>query len=62
MAIGLTVKAARKHFPESEETQKGHMKAQKSGIRLTKRKKVSAVSEPKRRIRMTLQPKLRSMM
>ena len=43
---GLTVKAARKHFPESEETQKGHMKAQKSGIRSTKRKKVSAVSEP----------------
>ena len=27
----------RKHFPESEETQKGHMKAQKSGIRSTKK-------------------------
>ena len=34
---GLTEKAVRKHFPESEETQKGHMKAQKSGIRSTKK-------------------------
>ena len=28
---GLTVAAIRRHFPESEELQKGHMKAHKSG-------------------------------
>ena len=30
---GPTVDAARKHFPESEETQKGHMKTQPQGLR-----------------------------
>jgi hypothetical protein len=30
---GLTAEAVQKHFPESEETQKGHMKKQKAGIR-----------------------------
>ena len=34
---GLTARAVSKHFPESEETQKGHMKKQKAGIRSTKR-------------------------
>ena len=33
---GLTVKAATTHFPESIETQKGHMRKQKAGIRSTK--------------------------
>ena len=33
---GLSTKAVRDHFPESEETPKGHMKKQKSGIRSTK--------------------------
>ena len=37
---GLTEKAVHKHFPESEETQKGHMKAQKPGVRSTKTKVV----------------------
>jgi hypothetical protein len=34
---GLTAKSVRKHFPESVETQKGHMKKQKAGIRSTKK-------------------------
>ena len=34
---GLTADAVRKHYPESEETPKGHMKKQKSGIRSTKK-------------------------
>jgi hypothetical protein len=34
----LTTKKVTKHFPESEETQKGHMKQIRSGIRKTNRK------------------------
>ena len=34
----LTAKAVRKHFPESDETAKGHMKNVKQGIRSTKRR------------------------
>jgi hypothetical protein len=33
---GMTVTAINKHFPESIETQKGHMKHQRQGIRSTK--------------------------
>ena len=33
---GLSTKVVRAHFPESEETQKGHMKKQKAGARSTK--------------------------
>jgi hypothetical protein len=33
---GLTEKAVRKYFPESDETQKGHMKRQRQGVRSTK--------------------------
>ncbi|KAL7503489.1 hypothetical protein ACHAXN_001275 [Cyclotella atomus] len=32
----LTCKAVRKHFPESDETAKGHMRRVKSGVRSTK--------------------------
>ena len=35
---GLTVEAASKHFPESVETQKGHMKKQRQNVRSTKQK------------------------
>ena len=35
---GLTTNAVRKHFPESEETQKGHMRKEPSGIRSTKKR------------------------
>jgi hypothetical protein len=38
----LTAKAVRKHFPEHDETQKGHMKRVKSGVRSTK----AQVQEP----------------
>ncbi len=33
---GLTAKAIRRHFPESNETQKGHMKKQRQNVRLTR--------------------------
>ncbi len=35
---GLTAKAVGKHFPESVETQKGHMKKQCQNVRSTKQK------------------------
>ena len=35
---GVTVKEAQKHFPESEETQKGHTKSVCQGLRTTKQK------------------------
>jgi len=43
---GLTVDAARKHFPESEETQKDHMRTQPQGLRSTKIRMVPEVEEP----------------
>jgi len=33
---GLTTTAVRKHFPDSDETQQGHMKKQRQGVRSTK--------------------------
>ena len=36
---GLTVENVNKHFPESEETWKGHAKAQRQGVRSTKPRK-----------------------
>ena len=38
---GLTVEAAERYFPESLETQKGHMRKQKAGIRSTKKRLLS---------------------
>ena len=35
---GLTAETAQKHFPESEETQTGHMDQVQKGIRSTKEK------------------------
>ena len=35
---GLTVKTVNRHFPESVETQKGHMKKQRQNVRSTKKK------------------------
>jgi hypothetical protein len=34
--LGLTATAAHKHFPESNETQKGHMKRQQQGVHSTR--------------------------
>ncbi len=34
--LGLTTTLIAKHFPDSEEKQKGHMKGQRKGVRLTK--------------------------
>jgi hypothetical protein len=33
---GLTTTLISKHFPDSDETQKGHMKGQRKGVRSTK--------------------------
>ncbi len=41
----LNTKAVRKHYPKSEETPKGHMKKQKSGIRSTKKQLVIKTEE-----------------
>jgi len=35
---GLTAAAVQKHYPDSDETQKGHMKKQRQGVRSTKLK------------------------
>ena len=43
---GLTATAVNKHFPESEETQKGHMRKQKKGIRSTKIRVDAETGEP----------------
>ena len=38
---GLTIEAIEWHFPESLETQKGHMGKQQAGIRSTKKQMLS---------------------
>jgi hypothetical protein len=38
---GQTTAAVRKHFPDSDETQKGHMKKQRQGVRSTRTKEKS---------------------
>eukprot|EP00956_Cyclotella_meneghiniana_P000110 scaffold196_cov26-Cyclotella_meneghiniana.AAC.2 len=40
-AIGKGFKNVNKYFPESEETQKGHMRQIRSGVRKTNRKTLS---------------------
>jgi hypothetical protein len=40
---GLTAKAFNKYFPESDETQQGHMRNVKQGIRSTKERKTETV-------------------
>lgn len=42
----LTVRNVNKHFPESEETQKGHMRNQRQGVRSTKNTRPRTASEP----------------
>ena len=42
----ITVKNVNKHFPESEETQKGHQRNQRQGVRPTNRKSPSASAAP----------------
>ena len=42
----VNVKNVNKHFPESEETQKGHQRNQRQGVRSTNRKSSSAPAAP----------------
>jgi hypothetical protein len=48
---GITAKAVNKHFPESVETQKGHMKKQCQNVRSTKMKLI--LDEPTEDIELT---------
>ena len=41
--LGLTTTLISKHFPDSNETQKGHMKGQRKGVRSTKVKPASEI-------------------
>ena len=43
---GLSVKAILKYFPESDETQKGHMKSERQGVRSTKELKKKKYLQP----------------
>jgi hypothetical protein len=38
----INVKNVARHFPKSEETQKGHMRGQRQGVRSTKKKRLDA--------------------
>ncbi len=40
---GLTTTLIAKHFPDSDETQKGHMKGQQKGVRSTKVKQMAEI-------------------
>ncbi len=51
---GLSTKAVRRHFPESNETQKGHMKKQRQNVRSTRIK----IKESKRQAPPTKQTKM----
>ena len=42
---GLTVEAVERHFPESLETQKGHMRKHQAGIRSTKKQRLAELME-----------------
>jgi hypothetical protein len=48
---GITAKAINKHFPESVETQKGHMKKQRQNVRSTKQKLI--LDEPTEDVELT---------
>jgi hypothetical protein len=48
---GITVEAVNKHFPESVDTQKGHMKKQRQNVRSTKQKLM--LDEPTEDIELT---------
>ncbi len=43
--LGLNVKMVNRYFPESDETQKGHMKKQRQNVRSTKVKEISKQEE-----------------
>ncbi len=49
--LGITAKAVNKHFPESVETQKGHMKKQRQNVRSTKQKLI--LDEPTEDVELT---------
>ncbi len=51
MFPGITAKAFNKHFPESVETQKGHMKKQHQNVRSTKQKLI--LDEPTEDVELT---------
>jgi len=51
---GITVDAVNKHFPESIETQKGHMKKQRQNVRSTKQKAIASPTSEKEELTRTV--------
>jgi hypothetical protein len=50
------VSALHKYFPDSDETQKGHMKGQRQGIRSTKKKALEKPAESDQTIKIIVEP------
>jgi len=53
---GLTVAALHKCFPDSDKTQKGHMKGQRQGIRSTKQKSLDHLAESEKIVKIKVEP------
>jgi len=53
---GLTVAALHKYFPDSDETQKGHMKGQRQGICSTKQKALDHLVESEKIVKINVEP------
>jgi hypothetical protein len=53
---GLTIAALHKYFPNLDETQKGHMKGQRQGIRSTKQKALDHLVESERPVKIKVEP------
>jgi hypothetical protein len=53
---GLTVAVLHKYFPDSDETQKGHMKGQHQGIRSTKQKALDHLVESEKIVKIKVEP------
>jgi hypothetical protein len=53
---GLTIAALHKYFPDSDETQKGHMKGQQQGIHSTKQKALDHLVESEKLVKIKVEP------
>jgi hypothetical protein len=53
---GLTIAALHKYFPDSDETQKGHMKGQQQGIHSMKQKALDHLVESEKLVKIKVEP------
>jgi hypothetical protein len=53
---GLNIAALHKYFPDSDKTQKGHMKGQQQGIRSTKQKALDHLVESEKLVKIKVEP------